>query len=50
MFGTYAYRAAFGDGRMSYSAAIDLFTSVVNLVLLLLANWGSKKVSETSLF
>ncbi len=50
VFGTYAYRAAFGDGRMSYSAAIDLFTSVVNLVLLLLANWGSKKVSETSLF
>lgn len=50
VFGTYAYRAAFGDGKMSYSAAIDLFTSIVNLVLVLAANKISKKVSETSLF
>lgn len=50
VFGTYAYRAAFGDGKMSYSAAIDLFTSLVNLALLLVANWTSKKVSETALF
>lgn len=50
IFGTYAYRVAFGDGKMSYSAAIDLFTSVINLTLLLIANKISKKVSETSLF
>lgn len=50
VFGTYAYRAAFGDGRMSYAAAIDLFTSVVNLGLVLLANRLSRKMSETSLF
>ena len=35
---------------MSYSTAIDLFTSIVNLILLLCANKISKKVSETSLF
>lgn len=50
VFGTYAYRMAFSDGKMSYAAAIDLFTSVVNLVLVLIANWGARKVSETSLF
>lgn len=50
VFGTYAYRAAFSDGKMSYAAAIDLFTSVVNLILVLAANKLSKKVSETSLF
>ncbi len=52
VFGTYAYRAAFEDGNMSYSTAIDLFTSVVNLLLLVLANKVIKKASdsETSLF
>lgn len=50
VFGTYAYRVAFNDGKMSYSAAIDLFTSITNLLLLLAANKLSKKVSETSLF
>ncbi len=50
VFGTYAYRIAFMDGKMSYSAAVDLFTSLVNLALLLLANFGSKKFCETALF
>lgn len=50
VFGTYAYRVAFNDGKMSYSTAIDLFTSIVNLILLLCANKISKKVSETALF
>ena len=50
VIGTYAYRVAFSDGQMSYSTAIDLFTSLVNLALLILANLGAKKVSETSLF
>lgn len=50
VFGTYAYRAAFNDGKLSYGAAIDLFTSIVNLFLVLVANKISKKVSETSLF
>ena len=50
VFGTYAYRAAFSDGKMSYAAAIDLFTSVVNFILVLGANKLSKKYSETALF
>ena len=50
VFGTYAYRAAFSDGKMSYASAIDLFTGLVNLALVLCANKISKKVSETSLF
>ncbi len=34
----------------SYSTAVGLFTSVVNLILLMSVNWISKKVNETSLW
>lgn len=50
VFGTFAYRAAFIDGKMSYATAIDLFTSLVNVSILLIANKVSKTFSETSLF
>ena len=50
VFGTYAYRTGLLDGNMSFATAIDLFTSVVGLILVLIANWSSKKFSETSLF
>jgi len=35
---------------MSYSAAIGLFNTVVNILLLLIVNTISKKCSEISLF
>jgi len=47
---TYGYRAGIIDGKMSLSAAIGLFNSVCNLVLLLLSNWFAKRVSDTSLW
>jgi len=47
---TYAYRAGILDGKMSLSAAIGLFNSVCNLVLLLISNWLAKRVSDTSLW
>ena len=50
---TYSYRvglAAKAGTNMSYGAAIGLFNSVVNFILLVSVNKISKKVSDTSLW
>lgn len=47
---TYSYRAAFQDGKTSFAAAIGMFDSVVNLILVVVANKLSKKVSDTALW
>ena len=48
---TFVYRTGFdGAGGLGYSAAVGLFNSVVNLLLLLITNTISNKVAETSLF
>lgn len=47
---SYVYRMGLQSSRYSYSTAVGLFQSVVNVVMLLLANWLSARFSETSLF
>lgn len=47
---SYVYRIGLLEQDWSYSAAIGLFNSVINFVLLILANKLSKKFSETSLW
>ena len=47
---SYVYRVGLLDRDWGYSAAIGLFNSVINLILLLAANKISKKVSDTSLW
>ena len=47
---TYVYRMGLVDRQYSFSAAVGLFNSVVNFVLVILANHISKKVSDTSLW
>jgi len=48
---TYTYRMAFGaTANYGLSAASGLFQSVVGTVLLLVSNWLSKKVTNSSLF
>lgn len=47
---TFVYRKGFEDMNYSYSAAVGLFNSVINLVLVLTANKLSQKVNDTSLF
>ena len=42
---TYSYKAGLINGQYSYSSAIGMFNSVVNFVLLLIANIASKKLS-----
>ncbi len=47
---TYVYRKGFEDMNYSYSSAVGLFNSVINLVLLTGANRLSRKVNETSIW
>ncbi|MBB6729929.1 ABC transporter permease [Cohnella zeiphila] len=47
---TYVYRTGIQSMNYSYGTAIDLFTSVVNLLFILTANWISRRTSETSLW
>lgn len=47
---TYVYKRGIINSNYSFSAAVGLFNNVINVVLVLMANWISKRVSETSLF
>jgi putative aldouronate transport system permease protein len=47
---TYVYRVGLLEQNWSYSTAIGLINSVVNLTLLVMANMISRRVSETSLW
>ncbi len=47
---TYIMRTGFENGRYSYSTAVGLFKSIVNLILLLVSNKVSKIMTEESLF
>lgn len=47
---TYVYRSGILEAQYSFSAAIGLFNSVINFILLMMVNFISRKVSETSLW
>ncbi|MGN0166579.1 MAG: ABC transporter permease [Acetatifactor sp.] len=47
---TYVYRKGLLDFDYSYSTAVNLFNSVINFILVIIANKISSKLSETSLF
>lgn len=47
---SYVYRKGLIDSSYGYSTAVGLFNSVINLILVIVANQISKKVSETSMF
>lgn len=47
---TYTYKVGLIQNDMSYSAAVGLFNSLVNCILLLLVNKAADKLSGTSLF
>lgn len=46
----YVYRIGLVDHDWSYSTAVGLFNSVINVVMVVTANWISKKVTENSLW
>lgn len=45
----YAYSRGFVAGKYGFGSAVGLFQSVVGLIMVLLANWFSKKYSEGGL-
>lgn len=47
---TYVYRRGLENADWSYSAAVGLFNSVINVILVLSANHISKRVTENSLW
>ena len=47
---SYVYRMGIEKMSYSYSTAVGLFNSAINVMLLLFTNWFSKKISDTSLF
>lgn len=47
---TYVYKVGLQSAQYSFSAAVGLFNSVVNLVLLLAVNTFARKMSDVSLF
>lgn len=48
---TYVYKQGLtGKTDFSYSTAINLFNSVINMILITSVNWISRKVGETSLW
>ncbi|MCC3375426.1 sugar ABC transporter permease [Cohnella sp. REN36] len=47
---TYVYKVGLLGANFSFSSAVGLFNSVINLILLLLVNFVARKVSENSLW
>jgi putative aldouronate transport system permease protein len=47
---TYVYKSGIQQAQFSFSTAVGLFNSVVNCTVLLIVNWISRRVSNTSLF
>ena len=47
---SYVYRTGLVEGNYSFGSAVGLFNSVINLLLVFLANRISRKVSEVSLW
>lgn len=43
---TYIYKTGIGKGEFSFGAAVDLFNSVINCILLVTVNMITRKVSE----
>lgn len=50
VFDTYVYRVGIQQGEFSYSTAAGLFKSIVGLVLVVIANWISKKLGEEGIY
>ena len=47
---TYVYRVGLADAQYSFSSAVGLFNSVINLILLCMANFIARRLGENSLW
>jgi putative aldouronate transport system permease protein len=47
---TYVYKMGLLNTQYSFAAAVGIFNSVVNLVMVLLVNWICRRLGDTSLW
>ncbi len=47
---TYVYRVGLVNQNYGYASAVGLFTNVVNLAMVLIANWACKKMTNSGIF
>lgn len=47
---TYAFNTGLSNGRFAYATAVDLLQSIISIILILLSNWGAKKITEEGIF
>ncbi|MDO4650342.1 MAG: ABC transporter permease subunit [Eubacteriales bacterium] len=47
---TYTYRLGIVGGQFSFTSAVGMFNNVLNCIILVVVNWISNKVSDTSIF
>lgn len=47
---TYVYKAGILEGQYGFAAAVGLMNSIINVALLVIANWTTRRMSETSLY
>lgn len=47
---TYVYQTGLVSGNFSFGTAVGLFNSVISLILIIVANFVARRVSDTSLF
>ncbi len=50
IFDTYVYTVGLRQGQFSYSTAVGFFKSFIGLILVIFANWLSKKAGEEGIF
>ena len=50
VIGTYTYREGIQGAKFEYTTAVGLFQTIVNFAFLVVTNWISRKLSDTSLF
>jgi len=50
IFDTYVYTVGLRQGQFSYSTAVGFFKSFIGLILVICANWLSKKAGEEGIF
>ena len=50
IIGTLVYRMGISQGSFSYASAVGLFEGLLGLILVSIANFLSKKLTETSLW
>ena len=50
VIGVYVYTVGLGSGQFSYTAAIGLFTNIINFILILSVNKLSKTLTDVGLF